>query len=73
MKLIPRTHFDNLRLNDDHEYDTDNCSGKRVVKIYAEGRLIAKKITLVTKHKTKNRFFGVAGYDAYLSGELANE
>jgi hypothetical protein len=67
MKLIPRSHFDDLRLNDDHLYDTDKSGGKQVVKIYVGEKLIAKLITLATARKTKKRYFGVKGYQQYLS------
>jgi hypothetical protein len=73
MKLIPRSHFNNLRLNDDHLYDTDKSSGKQVVKIYVGEKLIAKSITLATARKTKKRYFGVKGYQQYLSEGFESE
>ncbi|WP_371375118.1 hypothetical protein [Thalassotalea aquiviva] len=63
MKLIMRTEFDNLRLNDQHSYDVDKNGDKQVVKIYAGGQLIAKKVT----HKKSIRYFGVANYQDYLT------
>lgn len=69
MKLIPKSHFDNLRLNDAHEYDSNESGGKRVVKVYAQDRLIAKAVTRETVGKTKKQYFGVNGYDLHLNGE----
>jgi hypothetical protein len=63
MKLIMKTEFDNLRLNDDHDYETDSNGDKQIVKIYCGEILIAKKIK---QHKSI-RFFGVAGYEQYLT------
>lgn len=71
MKPISRADFDNLRLNDNHEYDTDDCSGKRVVRIYAGGNLIAKQVKRVTKHKTKSSYFAIKGYQMFLVGNSA--
>jgi hypothetical protein len=67
MKLIPRSHFDDLRLNDNHEYDVDRCSGKRTVRIYADGKLIAKFLTKKSSGKTIKQYFAVKGYEQYLS------
>jgi hypothetical protein len=63
MKLIMKTEFDNLRLNDDHDYETDSNGDKQIVKIYCGEILIAKKIK---QHKSI-RFFGVIGYEQYLT------
>jgi hypothetical protein len=63
MKLIMKTEFDNLRLNDDHDYETDSNGDKQIVKIYCGEILIAKKIK---QHKSI-RFFGVTGYEQYLT------
>ncbi|MEW6995661.1 hypothetical protein AADZ84_15505 [Colwelliaceae bacterium MEBiC 14330] len=63
MKLIMKTEFDNLRLNDNHNYETDSNGDKQVVKIYKGEALIAKK---VKQHKSI-RYFGVSGYQQYLS------
>ncbi len=62
MKLIMRTEFDNLRLNDAHTYETDRNGDKQVVKIYYGELLIAKKVT----HKKSIRYFGVKNYKQYL-------
>lgn len=62
MKLIMRTEFDNLRLNDNHTYDVDSNTNKQVVKIYCDEKLIAKKITM----KKSVRYFAVNGYEQYL-------
>lgn len=65
MKLIMKTEFDNLRLNSEHDYDTDSNGEKQVVKVYCEELLIAKKIKL----KKSVRFFGISGYEQYLNQE----
>ncbi len=65
MKLIMKTEFDNLRLNDQHSYENDSNGDKHVVKIYCGDLLIAKK---VQKNKSI-RFFGVNGYEQYLREE----
>lgn len=65
MQLIMRTEFDNLRKNDNYEYDTDKNGEKQTVKIYANGNLIAKRIT----HKKSIRHFGIKSYKDFLIGE----
>ncbi len=65
MKLIMKTEFDNLRKNDNHCYDIDVNGDKQVVKIYCGELLIAKKVTL----KKSIRFFGIRGYQEYLTPE----
>ncbi len=65
MKLIMKTEFDNLRLNNNHDYETDSNGDKQVVKVYCGEFLIAKKI----KQKKSIRFFGVSGYEQYLTSE----
>ena len=65
MKLIMKTEFDNLRLNSKHDYETDSNGDKQVVKIYCGELLIAKKIK---QHKSV-RFFGISGYEQYLTQE----
>ena len=65
MKLIMQSEFDNLRLNDNHEYDIDTCGNKRVIKIYCNKILIAKKITM----KKSIRYFGAKGYEAFLTAQ----
>jgi hypothetical protein len=60
-----KTEFENLRINDDHDYETDSNGDKQVVKIYCNEQLIAKKITL----KKSIRFFGIDGYQKYLTQE----
>nr|WP_281556277.1 hypothetical protein [Thalassomonas sp. RHCl1] len=65
MKLIMKTEFDNLRLNDDHGYETDSNGDKQVVKIYCGEQLIAKKI----KHKKSLRYFAIDGYEKFLTAE----
>ena len=59
-----KTDFDNLRLNDNHTFETDSNGDKQVVKIYCDGLLIAKKVKL----KKSIRFFGINGYQVYLTG-----
>ncbi|WP_299797358.1 hypothetical protein [uncultured Shewanella sp.] len=63
MHLIMKSQFDDLRLNDAHEYSADDKGGKRVVKIYKDGALIAKKITV----KRSVQYFGVTGVEALLT------
>ena len=63
MKLIMKSEFDNLRLNDKHSYESDSNGDKQVVKIYADGLLIAKKVT----QKKSVRYFGIKGYQQYLT------
>jgi len=58
-----KTDFDNLRLNDNHTFETDSNGDKQVVKIYCDGLLIAKKVKL----KKSIRFFGINGYQVYLT------
>jgi len=65
MKLIMKTEFDNLRVNVNHDYETDSNGEKQVVKIYCGDLLIAKKIKL----KKSIRFFGIATYQQYLTSE----
>jgi len=63
MKLIMKTDFDNLRLNDNHTYESDSNGDKQVIKIFCDGLLIAKKVKL----KKSIRFFGINGYQDYLT------
>ncbi len=63
MKLIMKTEFDNLRLNKNHSYNSDSNGDKRVVKIYCDELLIAKKV----QHKKSIRYFGIRDYQLYLS------
>jgi len=65
MKLIMKTEFDNLRLNKNHDYETDSNGEKQVVKIFCGELLIAKKI----KQAKSIRFFGIKGYEQYLIQE----
>jgi len=65
MRLIMKTEFDNLRLNQNHDYETDSNGEKQIVKIFCGELLIAKKI----KQKKSIRFFGIKGYEQYLSQE----
>ncbi|REL26298.1 hypothetical protein DXX93_06685 [Thalassotalea euphylliae] len=62
MKLIMRSEFDNLRLNDQHSYDSDSNGDKQIVRIYCGDTLIAKRV----KHKKSIRYFGIQGYQQYL-------
>ncbi|AQS39281.1 hypothetical protein Sps_04175 [Shewanella psychrophila] len=59
MHLIMKSQFDDLRLNDDHEYSADDKGGKKVVKIFKDGQLIAKKIVV----KRSVQYFGVTGVE----------
>lgn len=65
MKLIMKTEFDNLRLNDKHQFETDSNGDKQVVKIYCDDKLIAKRI----QQKKSIRYFGVGNYEQYLTTE----
>ncbi|MFD2166213.1 hypothetical protein ACFSJY_08010 [Thalassotalea euphylliae] len=65
MKLIMRSEFDNLRLNDQHSYDTDSNGDKQIVRIYCGDTLIAKKV----KQKKSIRYFGISDYRQYLTDE----
>lgn len=65
MQLIMKTEFDNLRLNDQHSYETDANGDKHVVRIYCGEQLIAKKIKL----KKSIRYFGIAQYQQYITEE----
>ena len=62
MKLITRSEFDAIRLDERNEYDADKSGDTQVVRLYRDGNLIAKKKT----HKKSVRYFGVAGYEQYL-------
>ncbi|QFU21873.1 hypothetical protein FM038_006700 [Shewanella eurypsychrophilus] len=63
MHLIMKSQFDELRLNDDFEYNADDKGGKKVVKIFKDGELIAKKV--VIKHSVQ--YFGITGIEALLT------
>ena len=63
MNLIMRTEFNNLRLNDNHEYETNVSGNKSVVKIWKGDVLIAKKVVI----KNSIRYFGCKHYKFYLS------
>ncbi len=65
MKLIMKTEFDNLRLNEKHSYESDSNGDKQVIKIFCNELLIAKKV----KHKKSIRYFGINGYHEYLTQE----
>lgn len=65
MKLIMRTEFDNLRLNDNHSYTSDTNGDKQVIKIYVGDELIAKRVKL----KKSIRYFGAQGYEKHLIQE----
>jgi hypothetical protein len=60
-----KTEFDNLRLNKNHDYETDSNGDKQVVKIYCAGLLIAKKL----KQNKSIRYFGIVTYQNYLTQE----
>ncbi|WP_076407997.1 hypothetical protein [Shewanella sp. UCD-KL12] len=63
MHLIMKSQFDELRLNDDYEYSSDDKGGKKVVKIFKDGDLIAKKIMV----KRSIQYFGVTGIEELLT------
>tara|TARA_B110000467_G_scaffold144834_1_gene147904 strand:+ start:349 stop:546 length:198 start_codon:yes stop_codon:yes gene_type:complete len=60
-----KTEFDNLRINENHDYETDSNGDKQVVKIYCGDLLIAKRI----KQNKSIRFFGIPTYQQYLTQE----
>ena len=60
-----KTEFEDLRLNEAHQYETDSNGDKQTVKIYHGEKLIAKKIKL----KKSIRYFAIEGYQQYLVGE----
>lgn len=60
-----KTEFDNLRANNNHSYDTDSNGNKQIVRIYCGEQLIAKKL----KQKKSIRYFGIDGYQQYLTDE----
>lgn len=66
MKLIMRSEFDNLRLNEAHDYETDSNGDKQVVKIFCNDELIAKRVKL----KKSIRYFGVGHYQTFLTTDL---
>ncbi|MFT5759335.1 MAG: hypothetical protein ACI9LM_004093 [Alteromonadaceae bacterium] len=61
-----KTDFENLRLNDTYQYETDSNGDKQTVKIYDGENLIAKKIKL----KKSIRYFAIDGYQKYLVDEV---
>ena len=65
LKLIMKTEFDNLRLNDDHSYETNSNTNKQVVRIYCGDELIAKMI----KQKKSIRYFGIDNYQRFLTDQ----
>ncbi|WP_286233002.1 hypothetical protein [Thalassotalea sediminis] len=58
-----KTEFDNLRLNDAHQYESDSNGDKQIVKVYCNDHLIAKKVTV----KKSVRYFGVKNYREFLT------
>ena len=58
-----KTEFDDLRLNENHSYDADSNGDKQIIKIYCDGILIAKKVTI----KKSVRYFGAPNYQQYLT------
>ena len=65
MKLIMKTEFDNLRLNNNHSYEVDSNGDKQTVRIYYDEILIAKKVT----QKKSVRYFGVKNYKTFLTDD----
>ncbi len=65
MKLIMKTEFDNLRLNNAHSVDADKNGDKQVVKIFCGEQLIAKMI----KQKKSIRYFATDGYQYFLTDQ----
>lgn len=67
MKLILPSDFKNLQDNDEHGYLVDRNTNKEVLKIYFGEKLIAKRIKMSNKKKGAVRYFGVDGYEDYLT------
>lgn len=63
MKLIMKTAFDNLRLNDEHSYKINKNTNKQVVKVYCGEQLIAT----MRKVKKSLRYFGINNYHDFLT------
>lgn len=63
MQLIMKSEFDNLKNNPFHTFASDSNGDKKVIKVFVEGEMIAKKIIL----KKSVRFFGIKNYQQYLS------
>jgi hypothetical protein len=58
-----KSEFEDLRVNDNHFYDTDKSGDKDVLKIYGPNEeLIAKRVIL----KKSTRYFGCKNYKDYL-------
>jgi hypothetical protein len=60
-----KTEFDNLRKNPLHDYESDTNGEKKIVRIYRDEQLIAKKITL----KKSIRYFAITGYLQFLTAQ----
>lgn len=58
-----KTEFDNLRLNDNHSYESDSNGDKQVIKIFCNNELIAKKVTI----KKSIRYFGAQNYKQFIT------
>ena len=65
MKLIMRSAFNNLRLNPLHRIESDVNGEKKIVKIFRNEQLIAKKITL----KKSIRYLAIKHHLQYLTAE----
>ena len=72
MKLIIPSDFKDLQDNDDHGYTINKNQDKEVLKIYFNNNLIAKRIKVKTKKKGSIRYFGINGYESYLTEEYRN-
>ena len=57
--------FNNLRDDADHTIDVSSNGDKKIVKIYAQEALIAKRIIV----KQSIRFFAITNYQQYLTVE----
>lgn len=58
--------FDNLRKNPQHSYESNVNGEKQVVKLFRNGKLIAKKITL----KKSIRYFATPDHQQYLRDDI---
>lgn len=67
MKLILPSDFKDLQDNDEHSYEVDKNTNKEVLKLYFGDKLIAKRIKMSNKKKGAIRYFGVNGYEEYLT------
>lgn len=64
MHLIMKSEFENLQINDNHEYESDQSGNKKVLKIYGPDELLIAKRVIIKK---STRYFGCKDYKKYLA------